>query len=88
MKENLQFVCHEVISPMDWYYDSSDQKYIRFDGKEITRTITGKNLPNPFLLWQSRVSKGRNKESAKPQDVTFKLFEHWQKVSQNADANN
>ncbi len=68
-----EFVCNDEDG--DWYYFAKDLMYRRLNGDEVRGHITGKNIPDPFLL--DRARKRIHPAARPPTQATYKLWEHW-----------
>ena len=84
----MEHVCKDSNGPSNWYFDPEKSSYQRiFNDGKITK-LYGKFLPDPYTLWQQRQDKMRTDnpdadlsniaDSTRPQEATFKLWEHWQ----------
>lgn len=81
----MEFVCKDVNGNSTWYYENG--KYFRKNIKgEIYRSISGEQLPDPVLLWEKRqkMYPEADKKFLRPQDATFCLYEHWNKLNERA----
>lgn len=78
-KSRMEYIAREP-DGLQWFYDDKAKKYVRFNGEEFSMWVSGKYLPDPFILWQKRQDLGGLPGDTRPQDVTFALFDHWQKV--------
>lgn len=82
-----EFVYTDRIWPSYWDYNSDEKTYYRYklDGSFMNK-IKGENLPDPWLLWQKRAEinsttpTGPNGKTYKPQEATFRIWDHWQSV--------
>lgn len=80
------FVCNDP-SGDKWYY--ANEKYIRMSGDKVRSRISGKYIPDPFVLWTNRCKEHNCAEMGKvvpckehrPTDATFELFKHWESVN-------
>lgn len=77
----MEFVCQDP-SGDTWYY--SGEKYLRLNAGEVRSRISGKYLPDPIKLWESRAKKN-NHDTCTPEDrpspATFALYKHWEGVN-------
>ncbi len=86
---DLEFVAKDN-GQSAWYYNPNDACYYRFYSDGSRKAISGHNLPNPELLWQSRINAmlvhgGRvDVNSLKPSPATFALWEHHKRYLQSS----
>jgi hypothetical protein len=70
-----------------WYYESGS--YSRKKGDSVIAKISGTDIPDPYHLWQRKCSAaGQEFKQAgyaeyRPQEVIFKLWDHWNNVNNN-----
>lgn len=88
---NGMLVCIDENGPSEWFYEPEKAAYRRKFKNGDERFIKGEFLPDPYTLWENRqsvmkkadpsLSMDNLKAATKPQNATFKLWQHWQGVS-------
>lgn len=89
----MEFVCLDVNGNSTWFYDADKKAYHRKMEDGTARVIKGEYLPDPFLLSDSRkaiirqsnpnISEEQLDLMCKPQQATYKIWEHWKNVNSN-----
>lgn len=87
----MEFVCQDINGNSTWFYDSETQSYHRRMENGDVRVIKGQYLPDPYLLSDSRkmivrqtnpsMSEEQIDLLCKPQQATYKLWEHWKNIN-------
>lgn len=88
-KTGLNHICKEIDGVMDWYYNSVEQRYYKFDNKgNIRASIGGEHMPDPYALEFERSQfaatledEQKNNYRIRCTPVTHLLWKHWKGVA-------
>jgi len=71
----MDFICNDINGPSKWYYEDGKYHRVMPDGS-LRYTLEGKLLANPADI---------EAQGKAPQASTIAVFNHWQKVKDNAN---